>query len=62
MYRIANVDRIRELRHEISDLVKLNALYTTDSRPSEFALRANTCRSLRLLEIREELAAMKQRR
>ena len=60
MHTIASIDRIRELKHEIAALVKLNTIYKAASLPSEVALRANVCRGLRLLEIREELGAMKR--
>lgn len=60
MHRIPSIDRIRELQEEIAALVKLNAIYKADSRRSELTLKANVCRGLRLMEIREELKAMKQ--
>ena len=60
MHRIPSIDRIRELKEEIAALVKLNAIYKADSRRSEITLKANVCRSLRLMEIREELGAMKR--
>ena len=57
---IPSIDRIRELKKEIAALVKLNSLYKADSRRSEVTLKDNVCRGLRLLEIREELGAMKR--
>jgi hypothetical protein len=60
MHRIPSIDRIRELREEIAALVKLNAIYKADSRRSELTLKANVCRGLKLMEIREELGAMKR--
>ena len=57
---IPSIDRIRELKGEIAALVKLNSLYKADSRRSEVTLKANVCRGLRLVEIREELGAMKR--
>ena len=60
MHGIPSIDRIRELKKEITALVWLNSLYNADSRRSEVTLKANACRSLRLMEIREELAAMKR--
>lgn len=60
MQRTPSMDRIRELKEEIAALVKLNALYKADSRRSELTLKANQCRGLRLMEIREELEAMKR--
>ena len=60
MYRIPSIGRIRELKEEIAALVKLNALYKADSRRSELTLQANLSRSLRLVEIREELGSMKR--
>ena len=60
MHRIPSIDRIRELKEEIAALAKLNALYKADSRPSELTLKANVCRGLRLVEIKEELGAMKR--
>jgi hypothetical protein len=60
MYRIPSIDRIRELKQEIAGLIKLNALYKTNSFPREVALKANVCRGLRLMEIKEELRAMKR--
>ena len=60
MHRIPSIDRIRELKEEIAALVKLNALYKADSHRSEVTLKANVCRGLRLVEIREELRAMKR--
>jgi len=59
MYTIASIDRIRELKQEIVSLARLNALYKADSLRSDVTLKANACRGLRLLEIREELGAMK---
>ena len=60
MYRIPSIDRIRELKEEIAALVKLSALYKADSHRSEVTFKANICRGLRLMEIREELGAMKR--
>ena len=60
MHRIPSIDRIYELKREIAALIKLNALYKADSRGNEVTLRANACRGLRLMEIREELGAMKR--
>lgn len=60
MYKIPSIDRIRELKEEIAALVKLNALYRSDSRRSELTHKASLCRGLRLMEIREELEAMKR--
>jgi hypothetical protein len=60
MHRIPSIDRIRELKEEIAALSKLNAIYNADSRRSELTLKANVCRGNRLLEIREELGAMKR--
>ena len=60
MHRIPSIDRIRELKEEIAALVKLNALHNSDPRRSEVTLKANVCRGLRLVEIREELGAMKR--
>lgn len=60
MYTIASIDRIRELKQEIADLAKLNAQHKADRRPSDFTHRAHVRRSLRLLEIREELGALKR--
>lgn len=60
MHRIPSIDRIRELKEEIAALVRLNALYKADSRRSDVTLKANVCRGLRLIEIRDELGAMKR--
>lgn len=60
MHRIPSIDRTRELKKEIAALAKLNALYKADSRRSELTLQANLYRGLRLIEIREELGAMKR--
>lgn len=60
MYTIASIGRVRELKQEISALVKLNALYNANSRPSAFTLKTHQLRRLRLAEIREELGAMKR--
>lgn len=60
MYVIASIDRIRELKQEIAALDKLNALYKDNSHPRDFTYKANQYRRLRLMEIREELGAMKQ--
>ena len=60
MHRIPSIDRLRELKEEIAALVRLNALYKADSRRSEVTLKANVFRGLRLMEIREELGAMKR--
>src|SRR5579864_7172166 len=60
MHRIPSIERIRELKEEIAALVKLNALYKADSRRSEVTLKANVSRGLRLVEIRQELGAMKR--
>jgi hypothetical protein len=60
MHRIPSIDRIRELKEEIGALVKLNALYKSDSGRSEATLKANVCRGVRLMEIRDELGAMKR--
>jgi hypothetical protein len=62
MHRIPSIDRIRELKEEIGALVKLNALYKSDSSRSEVTLKANVCRGVRLMEIREELGARKRLR
>ena len=62
MHRIPSIDRIRELKEEIAALVRLNAQYKADSRRSEITLKANVCRGLRLMEIREEIGAMKPTR
>ena len=62
MHRIPSIERIRELKEEIGALVKLNALYKTDSNRSEVTLKADVCRGVRLMEIREELGAMKRLR
>jgi hypothetical protein len=60
MHRIPSIGRIRELKEEIAALVRLNALYKADSRGTAVTLKANVCRGLRLMEIREELGAMKR--
>jgi hypothetical protein len=60
MRRIPSIDRIRELKEEIAALAKLNALYKATSHRCEVTVKANVCRGLRLLEIREELGAMKR--
>ena len=60
MHRIPSIERIRELKEEIAALVKLNAFYKADSCRSHVTLKANVCRGLRLMEIREELGAMKR--
>jgi hypothetical protein len=60
MYRIPSIERIRELKEEIAALVRLNVLYKGDSHRSDITLKANVCRGLRLVEIREELGAMKR--
>ena len=61
MHRIPSIDRIHELKQEIAALVKLNALYKAISHRSEVTVNANVCRGLRLMEIREELGAMRRR-
>lgn len=53
-------ERIRELTQEIAAIAKLNALYRVESLRTEITLRASICRGLRLMEIREELGAMKR--
>lgn len=60
MYRIPSIDRIRELKEEIAALVRLNARCKADCRRSEVTLKAYARRGLRLIEIREELGAMKR--
>lgn len=60
MHRIPSIDRIRELKEEIAALIRLNVLYKADRRRDEVTLKANICRGLRLMEIREELGAMKR--
>ena len=60
MHRIPSMDRIRELKEEIAALARLNALYKAGSRHTEVTLKAKMSRSLRLIEIREELGAMKR--
>ena len=60
MHRIPSTERISELKKEVAALVRLNALYNVDSRRSGVTLQANACRRLRLMEIREELKAMKR--
>ena len=61
MHRIPSIDRIRELKEEIAALIRFDTLYKADCRRSEVTLKANICRGLRLMEIREELGAMKRR-
>ena len=60
MFAIASIDRVRQLKEEISALVKLNALYNANSRPSVFTFKTHQLRRVRLVEIREELGAMKR--
>ena len=60
MHRIPSINRIRELKEEIAAMVKLNAINKAESRRSEITLKANVYRGIRLLEIREELGAMKR--
>ena len=60
MHRIPSIDRIHELKQEIAALIKLNTLYKATSHRSEVTVNANVSRGLRLMEIREELGAMKR--
>lgn len=47
MYRIASIERIRELSQEIAAIAKLNALYKVESLRSEITLRASIFRASR---------------
>lgn len=60
MYVNASVDRIRELQQEVSALMKLNELYRANPHPNDFTSEAHQYRSVRLVEIRAELGAMKR--